>query len=969
MADLLELLPGSPPHAVLVTSCGADVAGLPAPQTLQGQALQHGVDLVIASRRRLTPDEVDTFSAGFYGSANFPNALDMAARDGRRALYEGAKIAERRVGGYAWASFTIYEAHGVPASRISKKSLPEKRSTSFPDLPQWLLHRPDRAQVIVIQTDHDGYQDWYRRVEWWSEMLAKPWQIREVQTPESLASSADALGDPFEAYQGPLIRMHDWTKLTNPQQILDMAIAQQGKPITVAVPDIALPIWDVIAVRCAPEMLIDASSPRSVIPIPTAAWPATDLPPGSSHLGRWLSTTDCNVEPDTLVKAIDTTLYPADEQFDSLLTRLTHYTLDFGHRDTDLVRGLISFSAGFYHNLDRAPGPDADPQVYEVMRSFCDISHLAGLTRRKVAGRFVLDVFHPRLAAAIRRCVESRAEELDSSWAEWRFRVSVNAPELGWHIGRALPRPTTLSDRLKRPDRILGPELAAVTARNYVFYSLTALRVGDRPTTWWEDLESRLSHSDRRCFVAIRGALAERTGHRAGRPRPAPLAEEAMIPPEAVASMILALAGVPSNHLPSMLMPTGSKDIHYLGFEIPESISHEWLQNMVEKTSWPEDQAWYYWLGAFYSAVDDPALAEDLVSRAIELSIVADGPHALAQCLDALHTKAAVFRLTGRWNDWNDVMNIAVGLLRNVDWTELATSVDELLEEVSRGDLGRRLRFTGELLRAAADRPWVDLTQLIIHRSMALGLGGRFLEADELLNGADLSHTTKRDRSIVLVTRAEANLALDNYAVALDLCADLMKRAEGSILAHACLIEARVGERTGDYGRALRCYERGWAVEDGGKYADIGGYYLCRELLGNGELDRCIDTAEQVRLRAHFPFSARACLPAAVAASIRGEDETVIRSMLMTAFWALDSEDDAGLVWTMALGGYEKIINEVLTEVDLLAEAWMLGRSADSAPPEVNVDRSEFSRYRLNQLLRRASDLRRTGRTLFGSRA
>ena len=56
-------------------------------------------------------------------------------------------------------------------------------------------------------------------------------------------------------------------------------------------------------------------------------------------------------------------------------------------------------------------------------------------------------------------------------------------------------------------------------------------------------------------------------------------------------------------------------------------------------------------------------------------------------------SKAAIFRNTGRWTDWNDVMNLAVGLLRNVDWTELARSVEELLEEVVRGDIGRQLRL------------------------------------------------------------------------------------------------------------------------------------------------------------------------------------------------------------------------------------------------------------------------------------
>ena len=61
ITDLLQLLHGAPPHAILATSCGADVTGLPVQQTLQGQALQHGVNLVIASRRRLTPDEVNIF--------------------------------------------------------------------------------------------------------------------------------------------------------------------------------------------------------------------------------------------------------------------------------------------------------------------------------------------------------------------------------------------------------------------------------------------------------------------------------------------------------------------------------------------------------------------------------------------------------------------------------------------------------------------------------------------------------------------------------------------------------------------------------------------------------------------------------------------------------------------------------------------------------------------------------------------
>jgi hypothetical protein len=965
IADLLELIPGSPPQAMLVTSCSADVTGLPVPQTLQGQALQHGVDLVIASRRRLTPDEVDTFSTGFYGSANFPTALDMATRDGRRALHEAAKTAERRVGGYAWASFTIYEAHEAAASRIPEMPLTRECPAPPPEVPQWLLCRPDCARVIVIQSDHDGYQDWCRRVKWWSRVLATPWEIREVRPPETLAGSADVLADALEGCQGPLIRMHNWTNLTSPYQMLDMAAAQGGASAAVVVPQVGLPVLDVIVACCAPEMLIDVPSPPdvTVFPAPTA-WSVADLPPESSPLGRWLFVAECNLEPDAAQEAIGIKLYGADEKFDVLLARLTQHILNSGYHEDDLASGLASFSAGFWHHLDRAPHHEADAQVYGAMRSFCDVSYLAGLTRRKAIGRFVLDVFHPRLAAAIRRWIEARAQGTEPPWHEWPFRISINAPELGWHIDRAFPRAATLRDRLNRPDRVIGPELAAVTARNYVFHALIALNARGHPAIWWEKVGDQISSSDRRWFTAIRKTLEARTAHYAVRPLPAPHTEEEPFPPELLVTAILALPDAPPNDPPFMLMPTDSKSFRHLGFVMPESISREWLQYILDRTPWREDQAWYYEFGAFHSALQDPALAEELASQAIELSLAADGPHALNQCLDSLHTKAAIFRLTGRWNDWNDVMNLAVGLLRNVDWAEFATSVDGLLEEVTRGDLGRRLRLTGELLRAAVDRPGVDLTELIIYRSMALADGGRLLEADELLNGADLPQTAKKQRSIILAYRAEINAFLGNHAIALDFCVDLVNHAEGSVLAHAYSIEARVAGITGDYDRALTCFERGWAVEHGGTYADLCGFELCREFLRRGELDRCIDTAEQVRLRAHFPYSARACFPAAAAALARGEDETVIRRLLLTAFWALDSQLDMGLVWAMVHSGYERMINDIVDEVDGLTKAWMLDRSTVSAPPEVDVDRSEFSRYRLDQLLRRATEWRSISREL-----
>jgi tetratricopeptide (TPR) repeat protein len=97
----------------------------------------------------------------------------------------------------------------------------------------------------------------------------------------------------------------------------------------------------------------------------------------------------------------------------------------------------------------------------------------------------------------------------------------------------------------------------------------------------------------------------------------------------------------------------------------------------------------------------------------------------------------------------------------------------------------------------------------------------------------------------------------------------------------------------------------------------------------------------------------------AVAASVIGKEEAELRSMLVPAIWGLNSEEDVGLVWMMVNFGYEQMINEVTYEVDRLTKAWMLGDTTVSAPPEVNVDRSEFSRYRLTQLLKRTAGWRR----------
>ena len=68
-------------------------------------------------------------------------------------------------------------------------------------------------------------------------------------------------------------------------------------------------------------------------------------------------------------------------------------------------------------------------------------------------------------------------------------------------------------------------------------------------------------------------------------------------------------------------------------------------------------------------------------------------------------------------------------------------------------------------------------------------------------------------------------------------------------------VEGRVAASTGDYDRALRCYKRGWAVEDGsGTYANLCGFELCKELLRMNKLDECLETVEQVRRRGGFPF-------------------------------------------------------------------------------------------------------------------
>ena len=187
----------------------------------------------------------------------------MATRDGRRALYEAARTSEPPGWWIFLGKLYHYQAHEARTWHIPETPRPGKyQHASPPEVPRWMLHRPDRARLIVIQADREGYRDWHDRAQWWSRVLVTRWQIREVKPPQSLASGAGVLTDPLAGRQAPLIRMHDWTKLTGSEQVSDMATAQDRPLTSVVTPRVGAAVLDVIVVCCAPELLMSAASPQ-----------------------------------------------------------------------------------------------------------------------------------------------------------------------------------------------------------------------------------------------------------------------------------------------------------------------------------------------------------------------------------------------------------------------------------------------------------------------------------------------------------------------------------------------------------------------------------------------------------------------------------------------------------------------------------------------------------------------------------
>jgi tetratricopeptide (TPR) repeat protein len=207
-----------------------------------------------------------------------------------------------------------------------------------------------------------------------------------------------------------------------------------------------------------------------------------------------------------------------------------------------------------------------------------------------------------------------------------------------------------------------------------------------------------------------------------------------------------------------------------------------------------------------------------------------------------------------------------------------------------------------------------------------------------------------KDRSIVQVYRAECNASLGNTELALDLCVEVARYAQGSVLGHAYYLEARLAAALGDLDRALGCYQRGWEVEGSGRAIDSCGYSYCEQLLRRDQFERCLVEVHRVRQRARFPIAARVCAIGAAALAALGKSTELISEMLTPVFWAMDVQD-LPLLWGMAASGYEGVLAEVSDEVLPLATRWMLGDNAVSAPPELNVDRQVFIEYRLPQLL------------------
>ncbi|MFJ8363553.1 hypothetical protein [Streptomyces sp. NPDC093984] len=977
---MLDDLPVDPPVALLLTSCESDSTDLEFEDTVHGQAFRRGVDVVIASARRLTPDEVRLFSTGFYRAMASGSSLTGAVAEGRRTLHRAVThtlaTPSARIGSFAWASFAIYAVDDGTRPENATIARPWRAAGEMapPSAPP-LFARPATGQrlAVVQVADAQEANKWRQRLSWWAGTLVTRPRVAEAPAPADVSAGLLDRRDDGREPSEPLIRIHDWTGLTRPETMLDR-VAERDAPL-VALDRILdagreRRVLDVVFVTCSPRLLVRSSLSPDLILVPTAPW----------------SRQEFDALPDAAQPAAPHEAEPSEaDRFDRLLDALLRR---IGLPAADLLSGLRSCSSGFLRS-DRFRPSDAAAGVFDALDQFANLAWQVGLAWRVSAGDLVFDIYHPGLVAAAHRRILRSADAGQTPWYDWEFRVAACAPDLTYDSGSglALPDYRTLEDRLHRPDRIFGPDAAAVSLRNYCFYAVTESAAGRIPRQPWPSAWDGAADSERRWLERVK-AEVERSAvaHAAVGPEAGetdrPVTNAVVLELDRadnswrtadsetaarIARSVVDLTAQSQADLASLIMKNGARrsigplqvrqvmEVHIGAMLLSGSVTRDAVERTLALFPWPEERGHFLLdLAAQLTQMGRADEAAPYLADALALYMTMDGPHNVGHCVEILTMQARQHRRMHETSQWQSAVALATRLTDTPHWSMFSRHLDALLDEIRRGgDLASHLRLTARLLRTPSNTvpPW-----LIKQRCLALMDSGRHIEAEKLLATADLTEAHPRTRSILNLLRVNCLLRLGRHDRALMVVDELLTHATDTVLADAHYLRGEILDKRGEHDAALANDRVGSEVPGGRLYADRCALRLCLRLLRAQDFEGCVALADGLLAKRVFPLSLTACAYAARALAISDAPMERVRQYVVIACWSPDLDASTQMRADLWRTGAKDLVESVWAEVLDQQTAWILGQPVE-VPDVVTVSAAEFLAVRSQSSVKAVEDV------------
>lgn len=924
LSTVLDRLGGPPPRTLLLTSCDTDTTDVTGEESLQKQAFERGVDLVVIARRRLTPTEVESFSAVFHASFGAGASVATAVRDGRFALHEASRRPNAdmdRVGKDAWASFILHRTEGGPdpgapgtvSARVTDDIEP------LPPLPPLLARPISGHRLALIQVaDNADCRRWRGRLERWLPVLAGDAYLEEVPP-----------GDVLPPYLEPpscVSKARPHLKIRDPS-------------------DPTGPTLDVVLVRCDPAQLLRRSNTAGELYPLVEPWPVLESEAGAPPALRWLAGHSLSDEEIRSTGLLALTLEEGpDHEWKDLLDRMI---ADTDASSEDLWAGLTSCSEG----LLRVEGsvPDEATGAFEALDAFLDHAHGLGLARRLQRGRFALDRLHPRLCAVIRRRLLTTADPSPSPWLDWTFRVATCAPQLRYHEGELLPYYETLADRLRRPDEVLGPQVAEVSARNYIFHALAQLAAGSTPDEVWTKLWAREAAG---MPVGLDRLLEAIESKRQSGLDPA----DAFVDLKTTSRPRLAYLLLSNGPLPGMSVFQSDALVHTTVAAIlrteGDGDAQARIHALTEMYAWPEDRG-HVWSAAATALIELGRDEEGLpmLANALGEQLVCEGPHATSHCVEALTTRAAIARKAGLRDRWHRDTELARKLIRSSNWPAFTSMVSDFLDELwTAGDHESYRTLIAFLWRTAPEKSR-NAAWLARRRVQALRDVGRDCEAEEVLASVDREGLSDRTRSILDSLMISCLLARHAFDAATRLAEEVEMFATDTVLAEVCLnhAEALKGSNDGSRAQRIELLRRGAEVPDGAWAASNCRAALCHELLDAGDYVACLTEAAALRQSGGFRLAVKAAaLEAATLAMLKTDRERAIAAAKV-ACWHRNVHIFTLLRLAFEHAGWTEDLDQVVREESVAQNEWVLNGSP-LPPEEITVGPVAVAQWQLEEI-------------------